>query len=290
MQWSTGYQLACVHAVITAVWLIATVDASDVCAGIVMVDGGHYHTCAVWDDKTTRCWGFNAYGMLGDRTTDNSRVPVEVLGLSNVNSISASGSFHTCAVQVDGTALCWGLNANGQLGDGTQIDKNVSMVVSGVGNVGSISAGAYYTCAVLTDGNARCWGSNNKGQLGDGTTIPRNVPLAVSGLNNVRSISAGGEHTCAVLLNGSGCCWGNNNAGQLGDGTTNNSNVPVVVPNLSNVDSISVGGFHTCAVLKDGSARCWGFNNRGQLGDGTTTNNNVLHHFCWNLSHMRASI
>jgi alpha-tubulin suppressor-like RCC1 family protein len=250
--------------------------ANDILAGAVAISAGYYHTCAVLSDGTARCWGDNAYGQLGDDAAEFvSTTPVAVSGLSDAVAVAA-GHGHTCALLSNGTAMCWGDNIYGQLGDGTAERSDTPVAVSGLTNAVAISAGYYHTCAVLSDGTARCWGLNNRGQLGDGTTKDSDTPVAVSGLSNAVVISAGDWHTCALLSNGTARCWGDNTDGQLGDGTAGtHSTTPVAVSGLSNVVAISAGWERTCAVLSDGTARCWGRNDYGQLGDGTSGTNRL---------------
>ena len=240
---------------------------------------GGTHTCAVLDNGYAMCWGKNDYGQLGNGSlgsgTDNA-TPGAVTGLQSVKSISAS-YYHTCAVLDNGSAMCWGKNDYGQLGNessGTGTDNATPGIVTGLQSVKSISAGGHHTCTVLDNGSAMCWGRNNRGQLGYGTSTTT-TPGIVTGLQSVKSISAGFSHTCAVLDNSSAMCWGNNNDGQLGISTsTTQSNTPIAVNTLGLVKSISAGGHnngaHTCASLDNGSAMCWGRNDRGQLGNGTT--------------------
>jgi alpha-tubulin suppressor-like RCC1 family protein len=131
-----------------------------------------------------------------------------------------AGELHTCAVRNDGTMRCWGYNADGQLGDGTQTDRPTPITVSGLTTAVTVSAGIFHTCAVLVGGTARCWGDNSSGQLGDNSTTRRRTPVNVASLTNAIAISAGGFHTCALLADGTVRCWGENGNGQLGDGTT----------------------------------------------------------------------
>jgi alpha-tubulin suppressor-like RCC1 family protein len=85
---------------------------------------GMVHACAVKNDGTLWCWGWNGYGQVGDGTINNAPIPVQITPLgSNVLEVSA-GDFSTCARKSDGTLWCWGRNDNGQLGDGT-IDGQV---------------------------------------------------------------------------------------------------------------------------------------------------------------------
>ena len=256
---------------------MAAVDAGNL-EGITLIEGfegaqitaGFYHTCARLSDGSTKCWGYNGFGQLGDGTATDSTSPVVVLSLSNVEQISA-GEYHTCARLSDGSAKCWGRNNYGNLGDGTTIDSTSPVDVLSLSNVEEITAGRYHTCARLSDGSAKCWGYNGNGRLGDGTNSKRYSPVDVLSLSNVEEISAGGSHTCARLSDGSAKCWGYNVNGRLGDGTTTTRYSPVDVLSLSNVEQITAGSSHTCARLSDGSAKCWGDNDYGQLGDGTTS-------------------
>jgi alpha-tubulin suppressor-like RCC1 family protein len=238
------------------------------------INGGGLDTCALLSDGTAKCWGWNAYGQLGDGTTTDRYAPVSVVGLSNAIAISA-GIMHTCALLSDGTVKCWGYNAYGELGDGTTTNRNTPVSVVGLSNAVAISTGDLHTCALLSDGTAKCWGSNAYGQLGvDPITYgtQSSTPVSVVGLSNAIAITAGGYHTCALLSSGSVKCWGWNYYGQLGDGTNTWKSTPVSVYGLSNVVSISGGKYHTCALLSDGTVKCWGYNADGELGDGTATN------------------
>lgn len=147
-------------------------------------------------------------------------------------AILSAGETHTCAVLSDGIIKCWGNNDSGQLGNGTNTDSNVSVVVSGINNAVSVSAGFEHTCAVLSDGSIRCWGSNKWGKLGNGTHNDSNMPVVVNDINNAENVSTGKYHTCAILSDRSIRCWGRNLHGQLGDGTNDTSSVPVSVIDL----------------------------------------------------------
>ena len=76
------------------------------------------HGCAVMQDGTVRCWGFNLYGQLGNGTIVNSSTPVQVSGISNARAVDA-GFHHTVALLEDGAVWTWGRNDFGQLGNGS---------------------------------------------------------------------------------------------------------------------------------------------------------------------------
>jgi hypothetical protein len=219
------------------------------------------------------CWGLNS-GRLGNGTTSAQVAPVEVAGLSTgVTAVSAGGN-HSCALTTAGAVLCWGLGANGQLGNGTTATATAPVAVATLtSGVVAVAAGGSHTCALNTDGGVVCWGANAKGQLGDGTTVQRSAPVTVSGLSSgVTAITAGSFHTCARLSSGVVKCWGSNSSGQLGDGSTEDRTVPVPVSGLaSDVTTVAAGGNHTCALKTNARVMCWGANGSGQLGDGTTT-------------------
>jgi alpha-tubulin suppressor-like RCC1 family protein len=81
------------------------------------IDAGYFHTCMLRPDSTAACFGFNAYGQLGDGTFDFHTNPVAVTGLSDLVQLSA-GYQQTCAVRRDKSLWCWGANDAGEIGDG----------------------------------------------------------------------------------------------------------------------------------------------------------------------------
>lgn len=265
------------------------VDVYSLATGVVALDGGDTHMCALLATGGVKCWGGNASGQIGDGAKGNNLWPVHALGLqSGVASISA-GADHTCAVLTDGTAKCWGADGGGALGNtGGNSLTPVPVVVDSAGvavsGIMAISAGSAHTCALLTTGGLKCWGTNTYGQLGNSNATNQNYPVNVTGLTSgVAAVSAGDSYTCAVLADGSAKCWGQNYVGQLGNGTTSVYNVPNSTPLSvsglsSGVASISteinagIYSAHTCAAMAAGGVKCWGNNSNGQLGNNSTTN------------------
>jgi alpha-tubulin suppressor-like RCC1 family protein len=150
---------------------------------------GSGFSCALLASGEVQCWGSGAaYGQLGSGSYTNSSVPVYVAGISTATAITA-GSSHVCAVLSGGSAVCWGLNNQGQLGNGsTKVSSsNTPIPVSEITAPVELVAGSGYTCALLSDGAMRCWGSDRQGQLGDRrrTLAPIRWPVNVVGTPGV---------------------------------------------------------------------------------------------------------
>ncbi len=242
------------------------------------VSAGCNFTLALKTDGTVWAWGNNNDGQLGDGTTESSDSPAQVSGINNVIAIAADAGaefydelVHSVALKSDGTVWTWGYNGDGQLGDGTNTNRNTPIQVSEINNVIAIATGHRYTIALRSDGTVWTWGLNNYGQLGDGTYTNRKSPVQVSNLSDAIAIAGGGEHTIALKSDGTIRAWGSNGSGELGDGTTVESFTPVQVNGISDVTKIAGGGeSYTMALKSDGTVWAWGYNGHGQLGDGTT--------------------
>jgi len=148
----------------------------------VGISAGDRRTCALLDDGTVRCWGNNSFYSLGDGTTNNTRSsPVEVLGLSGVAEIVATGSFHSCARLTNGGVRCWGYNEYGQVGDGTEEFVRPSPTpVVGISTAIGLAVGGEMACVVLAKGTVQCWGASEYASIGNGTEqslVPVPIPL-----------------------------------------------------------------------------------------------------------------
>ncbi len=236
------------------------------------LSSGQNHSCAVLANGGVKCWGSNSGGQLGDPTATSPSPPVSVSGISNAKLVVASPGAHSCALLVDGTVKCWGANTYGALGDGTTVNRNSPVTVSGLSNVTSIAVSGFGGCALLSNGSVKCWGPNWYGEVGDGTTTTRLTPTIVAGITNAIAITSGTNHSCAILSDQTAKCWGQGTDGVLGDGTTNNRSTPVTVSGLSGVVAISSGSQHSCALLGNQTIKCWGNGLYGHLGDGSSSN------------------
>ena len=152
--------------------------------------------------------------------TEPVRVPLESQGTGGIVSLAA-GEYHSCAVQSDGTVLCWGSDRQGQLGIGWGYEAPPTALAL-PGSAFQVTAGDFFTCVLLSNEGQKqvwCFGQNHYGQLGDGTQEDRSFAVRALLNEGVQRIDAGGFFVIASLegdgyppLHG----WGENGAGQLG--------------------------------------------------------------------------
>jgi alpha-tubulin suppressor-like RCC1 family protein len=275
------------------------------------VTAGAFHTCALLDNDTVKCWGNNVDGGLGLGDTANrgdgpgemgDDLPAVALGTGRTAKAVTAGAYRTCALLDNGTVKCWGWNDFGQLGLGDrdwrgdgpgEMGDSLPAVALGAGRTAkAITAGTYHTCALLDNDTVKCWGFNHYGQLGLGDRDWRgdgpgemgdSLPAVALGTGRTaKAITVGAYHTCALLDNDTVRCWGNSGYGQLGLGDAANRGVgpgemgddlPVVVLGAGRTaKAITAGRYHTCALLDNDTVKCWGNNDYGQLGLGDTAN------------------
>ncbi len=111
------------------------------------------HTVHLKSNGTVWVWGNNTNGQLGNGTTTNSAVPIQLSGLSDVKTLAAGNDF-TVSLRNDGTVWAWGNNTNGQLGNGTTTQSSTPLQVNGLTGVTAIAAG-YRPCGCFEERRLR---------------------------------------------------------------------------------------------------------------------------------------
>ena len=109
------------------------VEVTALGASVAEISTADCRTCARKTDGTLWCWGDNFEGQLGDGTNTSKPSPVEVTALGASVAEATASAGHTCARKTDGTLWCWGDNASGQLGDGTDVGKPSPVEVTALG-------------------------------------------------------------------------------------------------------------------------------------------------------------
>ena len=276
---------------------------------VIALAAGAYHSLALQRDGTVWAWGLNGNGQLGNGTAtyDQAR-PVQVRGLHDVIALAA-GSAHSLALQRDGTVWAWGLNGNGQLGNGTATEQGRPVQVRGLHGVSALAAGQVYSLALQRDGTVWAWGTNGNAEPLFGTFGDvHDRPAQVHGLQGVVALSAG-NHSLALERDGMVWTWGliPSADGEPGHYQPN----PVRVRGLRGVISIAAGSQHNLALSVQppnappttppllptatetphpaptdtpvppaatepatplsGAPLAWGANSSGELGNGATT-------------------
>ena len=206
---------------------------------------GEWHACAVLDDASVKCWGYNGQGLLGlgdmiprgnapDQMGDN--LPAVDLGTGRTGLTMTAGINHTCALLDNHQVKCWGQGKNGCPGyedgndrgdDPGEMGDNLPYVNLGTGRTAAfLVAGLVHTCALLDNGTVKCWGQNPDGRLGTGdahyyglnpNSMGDYLPaVALPTGRTVLQLFTGAYHTCVRLSDGLGYCWGDNQVGEMG--------------------------------------------------------------------------
>ena len=269
---------------------------------ISQIAAGAGHSLALKSDGSrVYAWGWNENGQVGNNSTINSLIPVEVVGVGGTGYLTdisqiAAGDWHSIALKSDGSRVyTWGSNWYGELGNNTFTDSLVPVeVLKGeqvgpdptyLSDISQIAAGTNHTIALKSDGSrVYAWGSGWVGQLGNGSTALSPIPVQVLGgeqggtyLTDISQISSGYHHVIALKSDGSRIyTWGANWNGELGNGIWGygtHSTTPVEVVGvggtgyLSDISQIAGGGYHAYALKSDGSRMyAWGLNWYGMLG------------------------
>jgi alpha-tubulin suppressor-like RCC1 family protein len=237
------------------------------------VSAGQGTTCGVTTGGSLYCWGAGGLGQLGNGGTSSSSVPVRESTAATIwSSVTSTFGGTSCALKADGTAFCWGANADGEIGDGSTTDRTSPTASGAISDWTSISGGDRSVCGVRSDHAVWCQGYDGNGELGQhhGVAVGSPTPV-IPGAGPWLSGSTGDEGGCGVQSNGTLWCWGDATNGQTGvGGATGNVTTPTAGP-ADLWSEVSVGETHTCGVTTSGSLYCWGENSSGQLGQGDTT-------------------
>jgi hypothetical protein len=124
-----------------------------------------------------KSWGQGTSGQLGDGLSTSSNIPLDVSGVTTAVSLTGGFDF-TCVGLGDGTASCFGSNAEGYFGDSTFTQSATATAYGeGASDIVEIRAGRIMSCVLYASGAVECAGNNAQGQLGAGFTSAVSSPL-----------------------------------------------------------------------------------------------------------------
>ncbi len=219
---------------------------------VLSVSAGYGHACALEATGQVYCWGYNAYGQVGNgkvgkhyggATKAREGTPVAIANLNDAVAVWAGG-FFSCAKRKSGEIRCWGLNNYGQIGTGSTGGDNGTyqskpVVAKHLTGATIIAGQLWHACGII-NGKMACWGVGFHGALGNGFSGSLKIfekPVVPIASGTWRDVSGGGasltlggstSHSCAVNDTGQVWCWGRNDIGQLGPNVSH-SNKPIKV-------------------------------------------------------------
>lgn len=214
-------------------------------AGSKQIAAGYRTSYIVTAGGGVKALGRNTNGQLGNNTvtSSNGAAAVDVCTssdcvskLQNITQVAAGNGF-AVALDSNGNVWSWGLNSDGQLGDGTTVERHIAVRVCAVGESGGcsnylagitkIAAGVDHVLALDASGRVYAWGANQYGQLGNASFTDQPVAVRVctsnydkacdTEISGIVDIAAGNTSSYAVSDKGQLYAWGigwNNRSGQ----------------------------------------------------------------------------
>jgi len=232
--------------------------------------------CATLDGQVA-CRGWNPQGVLGRGFFDQragkdmeKRLDWGVVkGLEHVSAIAMPIDAHSmCALQADGSVMCWGSNVWGQLGQGWVPDKlethdakrarAVPGKVEGLPAIATLAAGLFRFCGIDRAGGVWCWGNNESHPIENTARMEIPRPVKIVGIPPVAKLRTCFFQNCAIGTDSSLWCWGS--VRRFPD-RIERLDVPTKVVDHDVADVVCHttpdASSPTCAISKSGQQTCW---------------------------------
>lgn len=263
---------------------------------IKSIHNGSSCSFILYTDGTVYSWGQNTFGQLGIGNFSNTFI-TNKLALSNIDKLvvavsSIDDADVIFALSASGQLFAWGVNNNGQLGIGNNVNQNAPILVSVDGGkvvkdifASGSSFGSSF--AITTDETVYATGFNNRGQLGLADTVARNIFTEITIFSGIPIIDiqmavgfgpvTGEQNTFFLTADNRIFACGLNDSGSLGVGNAAQQTTPTIqnhdfVTTPAASMSIDPGANYGHFVTTAGQLYGWGRNTFGNLGDGTTNN------------------
>jgi len=191
----------------------------------------------------------------------NSYQFYKVDGIKDVIKI-ANGKLHSLALCSDGSVWAWGDNTYGQLGDGTNENREFPVKVQKLKDIMLIACGVTHSLAVDKNGDLWSWGDNEYYQLGYRSSGNVLIPTKVNNIGKVVDIACGSVHSLTLTEDGNVWAWGSNTINQLGIEGVEFFDAPQKIEGLKEIKDISCGYEHSLALDKYGYVWEWGGSSR----------------------------
>jgi uncharacterized repeat protein (TIGR02543 family) len=215
------------------------------------IEMGVLHSAALTESGKVFTWGKGGNGMLGNNSTSNSLVPIDITErfpvLDKVIQMSL-GDDCSAALTESGKLFTWGYGFNGALGNETYANALVPVDITArfpaEEQLTHISIGLYHSSALTESGKLYTWGSGGSGRLGNDSISKSPIPIDITSRfpidEKVISSSLGGFHSSALTQSGKVYTWGANSTGQLGINNTSDMRVPIQLETISKVETYKI--------------------------------------------------
>lgn len=242
------------------------------------IDAGSSHSCAIEEDSTY-CWGEGIHaGHDEDDEVEHIDSPQEVQFAESGGRQIVAGQGHSCSIDENRRAWCWGRGDLGQLGNDDEETRatpdSVDLLDGEIDGWDQLSIWGRHSCGIDIDDQLWCWGRNRSRELGIGEeTDFESVPQPPAGeVDQWKQVAAGDRYNCAIDDEQRLWCWGWADLGQMGyDTGETHEDSPLIAGDDASFrwSEVAAGGGHTCAIDVDDQLWCWGYNNANQLGLGS---------------------
>jgi uncharacterized repeat protein (TIGR02543 family) len=238
-------------------------------------------------------WGKNASGQLGNATTVNSSIPIDITSRFNLDETDriiqlVLGRDFAGALSDTGRVFMWGANGSSQLGRGNDTLSNIPIEITNSFNliddkIIQLEVGDFFAGSISQKRKVFTWGSNSYGQLGNDTNYSQSSPMNITSrfnflANETINFFNLGSSSVSLITSDRIFMWGSNYYGQLGFGYTTSYGGQKFPMDLSgkftnllsqdeSVEKVIIGNEHTIALTSEGKVYTWGFNDQGQIGN-----------------------
>lgn len=262
---------------------------------VVGIAAGSGHSLALLADGRLYAFGLNSSGQLGlgSGSTANAATPQLVRSTRDANLYqrviqAAAGEEFSLALLGDGSVYSWGLDTDGQLGQGARTPASRFTDQPGavreptgkgpLSGIAAIAGCATHALALSASGAVYAWGSNVYGQLAQdplkltGSSLPVLVEFPTA--TPMRAIACGSEHSLAISSTGELWSWGLNAHHQLGRAGASHQPQRVQTVTgvaLQQVVGVAAGATHTLALTASGLLLAFGENTQGAFGESGIT-------------------